>query len=30
LNEGRRNIRDYFQTKGFFDVNVDFGQNKST
>ncbi len=28
LNEGRRNIRDYFQTKGFFDVNVDFGQKQ--
>jgi outer membrane protein insertion porin family len=26
LNEGRRNIRDYFQTKGYFDVNVDFRQ----
>lgn len=24
LNEGRRNIRDYFQTQGYFDVNVDF------
>lgn len=24
LNEGRRNIRDYFQTKGFFDVDVEF------
>src|SRR5205085_5719279 len=21
LNEGRRNLRDYFQTKGYFDVN---------
>jgi len=28
LNEGRRNIRDYFQTKGYFDVNVDFGQKQ--
>ena len=24
LAEGARNIRDYFQTKGFFDVRVDF------
>ncbi|HZQ93076.1 MAG TPA: POTRA domain-containing protein [Terriglobales bacterium] len=24
LNEGRRNLRDYFQTKGYFDVQVDF------
>jgi len=23
LNEGRRNIRDYLQTKGYFDANVD-------
>ena len=22
LNEGRRNLRDYFQTKGYFDVNI--------
>ena len=29
LNEGRRNIRDYFQTKGFFDVNVDFSQKQA-
>lgn len=29
LNEGRRNIRDYFQTKGFFDVNVDFSQKQT-
>ena len=29
LNEGRRNIRDYFQTKGFFDVDVDFGQKQA-
>jgi outer membrane protein insertion porin family len=28
LNEGRRNIRDYFQTKGFFDVKVDFGRKQ--
>jgi outer membrane protein assembly complex protein YaeT len=28
LNEGRRNLRDYFQTKGYFDVNVDFGQKQ--
>ena len=24
LNEGRRNLRDYFQTRGFFDATVDF------
>jgi outer membrane protein insertion porin family len=24
LNEGRRNLRDYFQSKGFFDVAVDY------
>jgi outer membrane protein insertion porin family len=24
LNEGRRNIRDYFQSKGYFDAEVDF------
>jgi len=24
LNEGRRNLRDYFQTQGYFDVGVDF------
>jgi outer membrane protein insertion porin family len=24
LNEGRRNLRDYFQTRGYFDVTVDF------
>jgi outer membrane protein assembly complex protein YaeT len=24
LNEGRRNIRDYFQSKGYFDNEVDF------
>ena len=23
LNEGRRNLRDYLQTKGYFDVSVD-------
>lgn len=28
LNEGRRNIRDYFQTKGFFDVDVEFSNIK--
>ncbi|MCU1308201.1 MAG: surface antigen [Acidobacteriaceae bacterium] len=27
LNEGRRNLRDYFQTKGFFEAKVDY--NKS-
>ncbi|MDP9267875.1 MAG: outer membrane protein assembly factor BamA [Acidobacteriota bacterium] len=26
LNEGRRNLRDYFQTKGYFDVDVNFKQ----
>jgi outer membrane protein assembly factor BamA len=24
LNEGRRNLRDYFQSKGYFDAEVDF------
>jgi outer membrane protein assembly complex protein YaeT len=27
LNEGRRNIRDYFQSKGYFDAEVDFRKN---
>ena len=26
LNEGRRNLTDYFQTKGYFDVKVSFTQ----
>lgn len=26
LNEGRRNLRDYFQTQGYFDVDVNFKQ----
>ncbi len=26
LNEGRRNLRDYFQTRGFFDVKVSFSK----
>lgn len=26
LNEGRRNLRDYFQTQGYFDVEVNFRQ----
>jgi len=26
LNEGRRNLRDYFQTKGYFEVKIDFFQ----
>ncbi|HTC93836.1 MAG TPA: POTRA domain-containing protein [Terriglobales bacterium] len=26
LNEGRRNLRDYFQTQGYFDVNVNVRQ----
>jgi len=28
LNEARRNLRDYFQTKGYFDVAVDSGQKQ--
>src|SRR5262249_9722307 len=28
LNEGRRNLRDYFQTKGYFDVKVDVEQRQ--
>ncbi|MGC2695117.1 MAG: POTRA domain-containing protein, partial [Candidatus Angelobacter sp.] len=28
LNEGARNIRDYFQTKGYFDVNVTYSQTQ--
>jgi outer membrane protein assembly complex protein YaeT len=27
LNEGRRNIRDYLQTQGYFDAKVNFAQN---
>jgi outer membrane protein insertion porin family len=27
LNEGRRNIRDYLQTKGYFDAKVNFTQS---
>lgn len=27
LNEGRRNIRDYYQTKGYFDVDVGFSKH---
>jgi outer membrane protein assembly complex protein YaeT len=27
LNEGRRNIRDYLQVKGYFDAKVDFNQD---
>ena len=30
LNEGRRNLRDYMQTKGYFDVNVDYTQKQVT
>jgi outer membrane protein insertion porin family len=26
LNEGRRNLRDYLQTKGYFDAQVDFAR----
>ncbi len=28
LNEGRRNLTDYFQTKGYFDVKVSVNQKK--
>ncbi|MCU1331680.1 MAG: surface antigen [Candidatus Angelobacter sp.] len=28
LNEGARNIRDYFQTKGYFDVSVTYEQKQ--
>jgi outer membrane protein assembly complex protein YaeT len=28
LNEGARNLRDYFQTKGFFDVQVSYEQKE--
>jgi outer membrane protein insertion porin family len=27
LNEGRRNLRDYLQTKGYFDAKVNFSQH---
>jgi outer membrane protein assembly complex protein YaeT len=30
LNEGRRNLTDYFQTKGYFDVKVTFSQKQVT
>ena len=30
LNEGARNIRDYFQSKGFFDVNVTYEQTQDS
>jgi outer membrane protein assembly complex protein YaeT len=30
LNEGRRNLRDYFQTEGFFDAKVDYQQHDDT
>jgi outer membrane protein assembly complex protein YaeT len=29
LNEGARNIRDYFQSKGFFDVHVTYEQKQA-
>lgn len=29
LNEGARNLRDYFQTKGYFDVTVTYEQKQS-
>ena len=28
LNEGRRNLRDYLQTEGYFDANVDYTQRQ--
>ena len=28
LNEGRRNLRDYFQTQGYFDVKVQYDQKQ--
>ncbi len=28
LNEGKRNIQDYFQTKGYFDAQVSYGQEQ--
>ncbi|MCI0349668.1 MAG: BamA/TamA family outer membrane protein [Acidobacteriales bacterium] len=28
LNEGRRNLRDYFQTKGYFEVQIEFSQKQ--
>jgi outer membrane protein assembly complex protein YaeT len=28
LNEGKRNIQDYFQTKGYFEAQVDFTQRE--
>src|SRR5260370_4976928 len=28
LNEGKRNIQDYFQTKGYFDVQVAYDQKQ--
>jgi outer membrane protein insertion porin family len=30
LNEGRRNIRDYLQTQGYFDAKVNFTQNSGS
>lgn len=27
LNEGRRNLRDYFQTRGYFDAGVEYSQS---
>jgi outer membrane protein insertion porin family len=30
LNEGRRNLRDYLQTKGYFDANVEYTQKQLT
>lgn len=29
LNEGKRNLRDYFQTKGYFDVQVAYDQKEA-
>src|SRR5205814_3506244 len=28
LNEGRRNLRDYYQTQGYFDVEVNWRQEQ--
>jgi outer membrane protein assembly complex protein YaeT len=30
LNEGRRNLRDYLQTKGYFDANVEFDYRENS
>ena len=28
LNEGRRNLRDYFQSRGYFDATIDYSQKE--